>query len=177
MSHVHVIRTTLPDASEYAPYYGTYVSKVSAGDIVETLATQNEATIALVRSIPEDKGGARYAPGKWSIREVVGHVTDAERIFTYRALRFARADHTPLASFDENTYVTHSSFDDRTLSSLIDEFEAVRRATVLLFASMNAAEWMRVGTASTKEMSVRGVAWVTAGHELHHVGILKTRYL
>lgn len=177
MSHVHVIRTSPPEATEYAPYYGTYVGHVAPGDIVETLSTQSETTLALLRSIPEEKGGARYAPGKWSIREVIGHITDAERIFTYRALRFARADETPLAAFEENAYIANGSFDDRTLASLIDELEAVRRATVLFFASLNSAEWMRVGTASGKQMSVRGLAWVTAGHELHHVGILKTRYL
>lgn len=177
MSHVHVIRTTAPEASEFAPFYATYVGHVPGGDIVETLSTQNETTVALLRAIPEDKGGTRYAPGKWSIREVIGHVTDAERIFTYRALRFSRADATPLASFEENAYIANASFDDRTLASLIDEFEAVRRATVLFFASLNATEWMRIGTASNKPMSVRGVAWVTAGHELHHLGILKSRYL
>lgn len=177
MSHVHVIRTSPPEASEYAPYYGTYIGHVQPGDIVETLSTQGEATTALLRAIPEEKGGARYAPGKWSVREVIGHVTDAERIFTYRALRFARADQTPLAAFEENSYIANGSFDDRTLASLVDEFEAVRRATVLFFASLNSTEWMRVGTASNTQMSVRGLAWVTAGHERHHVGILQSRYL
>ncbi len=175
--HVHLIRTTRPDSSEYAPFYATYVGHVPNGDIVETLATQHDATLALLRSLPEESGGRRYAPGKWSVREVIGHVSDAERIFSYRALRFARGDETPLASFDENAYVANASFDDHPLSSLIDELEAVRRATVLLFASLNATEWMRTGVASKNAMSVRALAWVAAGHELHHVGLLKTRYL
>lgn len=175
--HVHLIRTTRPEASEYAPFYGTYVGHVPGGDIVERLSTQHEATMTLLRSISDDAAGSRYAPGKWSVREVVGHMVDAERIFTYRALRFARADETPLAAFDENSYVANASFDDRPLASLADEFEAVRRATVLLFAGMNATEWMRRGVASKNEISVRALAWVTAGHELHHVGILRTRYL
>ncbi|MBK6487741.1 MAG: DinB family protein [Gemmatimonadetes bacterium] len=175
--HVHLIRTTRPDASEYAPFYGTYVGHVPGGDIVETLSIQHEGTLALLRSISDDAAGSRYAPGKWSVREVVGHMADTERIFAYRALRFARADETPLAAFDENSYVTNASFDDRPLSSLTDEFEAVRRATVLLFAGMNATEWMRRGIASKNSMSVRALAWVSAGHELHHVGILRTRYL
>lgn len=177
MSHVHVIRTTRPEATEYAPYYGGYVGHVPTGDIVETLSTQAEGTLAFLRTIGEETSLARYAPGKWSIREVVGHIIDAERIFTYRALRFARNDETALASFDENAYITNASFDDRTLASLCDEFEAVRRASVLLFASLNANEWVRRGIASNNAMSVRALAWVTAGHELHHVGIVKTRYL
>lgn len=177
MSHVHVIRTTRPDASEYAPYYGTYVGHVSGGDIVETLSTQLDATLTLVRDLSDEAAGARYAPGKWSVREVIGHLIDAERVFTYRAMRFARADETALASFDENAYVANASFDDRPLGSLADEFEAVRRATVLLFGAMNATEWMRRGSASNSIMTVRSLAWVTAGHELHHLGILRTRYL
>lgn len=177
MSHVHVIRTTRPEPTEYAPYYGGYVGHVPAGDVVETLSTQGQASLAFLRAIDEEKSLSRYAPGKWSMREVVGHMIDAERIFTYRALRFARNDETALASFDENAYVASASFDDRTLASLCDEFEAVRRASVLLFASLNGTEWMRRGIASNNGMSVRALAWVTAGHELHHVGILRTRYL
>lgn len=177
MSHVHVIRTTRPEATEFAPYYGRYVGHVPNGDIVETLSTQHEGTLRLLRSLPEEKGDLRYAPGKWSVRQVVGHLVDAERVFTYRALRFARADATALPSFDENAFVENASFDDRTMGSLLDEFEAVRRASVLLFASMNATEWMRRGVASSNPMSVRAAAWVTAGHELHHLDILRTRYL
>ncbi|MCC6876592.1 MAG: DinB family protein [Sandaracinaceae bacterium] len=174
---MHLIRTARPDASEYAPFYGTYVGHVPGGDIVETLSIQHEGTLALLRSISDDAAGSRYAPGKWSVREVVGHMADTERIFAYRALRFARADETPLAAFDENSYVANASLDDRPLASLTDEFEAVRRATVLLFAGLTATEWMRRGTASKNVMSVRALAWVTAGHELHHVAILRTRYL
>lgn len=177
MSHVHLIRTTRPETTEYAPYYAGYVGQVSTGDVVENLSTQHEATLGLLRGIGEEQSLARYAPGKWSIREVVGHLIDAERIFTYRALRFARADETALAPFDENAYIANASFDDRSLASLCDEFEAVRRASVLLFASLNGTEWMRRGIASNNPMSVRALAWVTAGHELHHVGILRTRYL
>jgi len=177
MSHVHVIRTTRPDSTEYAPYYGKYIEHVPTGDVVETLSTQHEETLDLLQGIGEGKAGHRYAPGKWSIREVVGHVSDAERIFSYRALRFARADETALASFDENAFVTNASFDDRTLASLVDEFEAVRRATVLLFASLNATEWLRRGTASNNPMSVRAAAWVIAGHERHHLALLRQRYL
>ncbi len=177
MSHVHLIRTSRPEPTEYAPFYGRYVGQVPNGDIVESLSTQLDATLRLLRALPEEKGGVRYAPGKWSVREVLGHLIDAERIFTYRALRFARADETALASFDENAFVANASFDERTMASLLDELEAVRRASILLFAAMNAAEWMRRGVASGNPMSVRAAAWVTAGHELHHLDILKSRYL
>lgn len=177
MSHVHVIRTSRPDAAEYAPYYGGYIARVPTGDVVETLSTQQEGTLDLLRGLSEDQGSTRYAPGKWSIRELVGHLTDTERIFAYRALRFSRADETALASFDENAYVANASFDARSLTGLCAEFEAVRRASVLLFASFDSEEWMRRGVASNNVMSVRALAWVTAGHELHHLEILRTRYL
>lgn len=177
MSHVHLIRTTRPENTEHAPYYGTYISLVAPGDVVETLDTQVESTLALVRTIPEERGGLRYAPGKWSVRELLGHVTDAERIFTYRALRFARGDETPLAGFDENSFIANSRLDARTLASLCEELEAVRRSSVLLFQSFDATEWLRRGTANGYPMSVRALAWTCAGHERHHMEILKSRYL
>lgn len=177
MSHVHVIRTTRPESTEHSPYYAQYIARVPAGDIVETLSTQQDATIDLLRALPAEKGGARYAPGKWSVREVVGHLIDAERIFTYRALRFARGDETALPSFDENRYVANAKTDARTMDGLCDEFEAVRRASVLLFASFDSEEWLRRGIASDAVTSVRALAWISAGHELHHVEILRTRYL
>jgi len=177
MSHVHVIRTTRPDSTEHVPYYGKYVALVPTGDVVETLSAQQDETLAMLRDLPEDQGGVRYAPGKWSVREVVGHLTDSERIFSYRALRFARADETELAGFDENTYVAKSHLDARSLRSLCDEYEAVRRSTVLLFASFDGEEWMRRGTANAAPVSVRALAWICAGHELHHREILRTRYL
>jgi len=169
-------RATRPAAEEYAPYYGTYVSRVGDGDIVRTLKAQIGPTAALLRAIPESRAGHRYAPGKWSIREVIGHLTDAERIFAYRALRFARSDDTALPGFDENAFVANARFDDRTLASLVDEFAAVRAATIAQFEGFFPEEWVRSGTASGKVMSVRALAWVIAGHELHHLGILKERY-
>jgi hypothetical protein len=170
-------RATRPAPDEYAPYYGTYISKVSDGDVVRTMKTQIGDTLAYLRAIPESKGGHRYAPGKWSIREDVGHLCDAERVFLYRAMRFARNDSTPLPGFDENAFVTASRFDDRTLASLVAEFEAVRGATVPFLDALFPEEWTRHGTASGKGMSVRGLAWVIAGHELHHLDVLRTRYL
>lgn len=169
-------RTTRPAPDEYAPYYGTYVSKVADGDVVATLKAQINGTLAYLRAIPESRAGHRYAEGKWSIREVIGHLADGERIFAYRALRFARNDETALPGFDENAFVANARFDDRTLASLLDEFAAVRAATVAQFDAFFPDEWQRGGTASGKHMSVRALAWVIAGHELHHLGILKERY-
>ncbi len=169
-------RTTRPLPTEYAPYYGAYVARVPDGDVVETLRTQIAATLTAVRAQGEAIGGRRYAEGKWTVREVLGHIIDTERIFAYRALRFARADETELASFDENTYVANGFHDARSVSSLCEEFELVRRSNVALFDTLNATEWQRSGIASKNRMSVRALAWVTAGHELHHLHILTTRY-
>ena len=169
-------RTTRPAPDEYAPYYGTYISKVADGDVVQALKQQVTGTVAYLRAIPESRAGHRYAEGKWSIREVVGHLADAERIFAYRALRFARNDSTALPGFDENAFVANSRFDDRTLGSLIDEFAAVRAASIAQFDGFFPEEWLRGGTASGKHMSVRALAWVIAGHELHHLEVLRTRY-
>ncbi len=171
------VRATRPAADEYAPYYGTYVGRVADGDIVQTLASQVDGTLALLRSIPESRAGHRYAQGKWSIRELVGHVCDTERIFAYRALRFARGDQTPLPGYDENEFVANSRLDQRTLGSLVAEFEVVRRGTRVLLDNLFADEWVRRGNANGKEMTVRAMAWIIAGHELHHMGILKERYL
>jgi uncharacterized damage-inducible protein DinB len=166
-----------PGADEYAPYYGTYIGKVPDGDLRSMLSTQLAETLALIRSIPESRGGHRYAPDKWSVREVLGHLADSERIFSYRALRIARGDATPLPGFEQNDYVPAGGFDARTLRDLADELAAIRQATIHLFAHLDAAAFERRGTASGKPVSVRALAYIIAGHELHHVGILKTRYL
>jgi uncharacterized damage-inducible protein DinB len=166
-----------PGSDEYAPYYEKYVSLVPAGDIVETLERQAADTLALLRSIPEEKASSRYEPGKWSIKEVVGHITDGERVFAYRALRFARDDRTPLSGFEQDDYVRSANFDSRTLASLVEEFESVRVSTLSLLRSLDAAAWQRRGTASDNQVSVRALAHIIAGHELHHVQILRDRYL
>ncbi len=166
-----------PASSEHAPAFQKYIDRVSGGDILAVLGGQIGETRALIASIPESEGGHRYAPGKWTIREVIGHLSDAERIFAYRALRFARADATPLCGFDENTYIAPGGFDNRTLADLTDEYAAVRRATVTLFRGLDADAWTRRGTANQSECSVRALAWIIAGHERHHVSILRERYL
>ncbi len=166
-----------PGTDEYSPYYGTYIGKVPDGDLRSMLSSQLAETLALIRSIPESRGGHRYAPDKWSIREVLGHLADSERIFSYRALRIARGDATPLPGFEQNDYVPVGRFDARSLRDLADELAAIRQATIHLFAHLDQAALERRGTASGKSVSVRALAYIIAGHELHHVGILKTRYL
>jgi hypothetical protein len=170
-------RETRPEASEHAPYYTRYIALVSDGDVVDKLAGQLPGTLGFLRSLDEETGGRRYAPDKWSIRQVIGHLADSERIFSYRALRFARNDPTELPGFDEGTFVANGTFDARSLASLCDEYEAVRAASVAFFSSLDANEWARRGVANNNVMSVRALAWVLAGHELHHVDIIRTRYL
>jgi uncharacterized damage-inducible protein DinB len=169
--------TERPDAGEYGAFYAGYVARVPEGDIVATLATQAEATLALLRGLADSAAGHRYAPGKWSIREVLGHMADTERVFAYRLMRFARGDATALPGFDENAWMAPAEFDARTLPSLLAEFAAVRNATVALLAGLPADAWTRGGTASGHHVSVRALAWMTAGHELHHRQILEARYL
>jgi len=167
---------TRPDASEYAPYYGTYVGTVPEGDLLQILEDQHRDTQALLGGLSEAQALHRYAPGKWSVKEVVGHLTDAERVFSYRALRFARGDAKPLQGFDENAWVPPGKFDARPLADLAAEFAVVRRATVALFRSLDAAALERRGVASDNLVSVRALAYIIAGHERHHVDILHERY-
>ena len=171
--------TTLarPEPTEYAPHYGVYISQVPEGDILDLLEHQLADTLALLSGMSEERSRYRYAPGKWSIREVVGHVADSERVLTYRALRFARGDRTPLPSFDENAYVANANFDERPLADLVAELEAVRRATVAFFRGLPTEAFERRGTASGYENSVRGLLYAIAGHERHHARILRERYL
>jgi hypothetical protein len=166
-----------PQASEYAPYYEKYISRVPDGDIVGTLGKQLEETLALIHGIPESRGDFRYAEGKWSIKELLGHVIDSERVFAYRALRFGRGDTTPLSGFEQDDFVRGADFNKRSLSDLAEEFEHVRRSTILLLANLDASAWDRRGAANDNEVSVRGLAFIVAGHERHHVEVLRTRYL
>src|SRR3954464_5463452 len=158
---------TRPQTTEHLPYYERYVSLVPAGDVLKTLAGQLDSTLATLRSIPEGRANFRYAPDKWSVKELVGHVIDAERIFAYRALRFARHDRTELSGFEQDDYVRHATFDDCELSDLIDEFEHVRRGNLLMLRQLSEDAWARRGVASDAEVSVRALAFIMAGHELH----------
>ena len=166
-----------PDATEYSPYFGRYIALVPDGDLLETLARQLDETAWLLRGVTERGGDFRYADGKWSIKEVVGHLADTERIFAYRALRFARGDGTPLPGFDENLFVANARFTERTLADLMAELRAVRAATIALFSGLAPDELERRGVANGQPMSVRAAAYNIAGHERHHVAILRERYL
>jgi hypothetical protein len=165
-----------PEAAEYAPHYHPYIARVPDGDIVELLRAGGRELLDGIGRIPEERGGHRYGPDKWTIREVIGHVIDAERIFSYRALRFARADQTLLPGFDENEFVKTAGSDQRTLADLAREFAAVRESSVLMFDSFPDQVWARSGTASGVAMSVRAAAYVVAGHPRHHLTILRERY-
>jgi hypothetical protein len=170
------VRSNRPEAGEFDPYYAQYINRVPEGDITSLLEQQIRETGAALRALPASRGTYRYAEGKWSIGEVIGHLTDAERIFAYRAIRIARADKTPIEGFDENAYVPAGEFDRRSLADLIAEFEAVRQATVTLARGLPPASWTRIGTANGKEISVRALIYVTAGHERHHLNTLRERY-
>jgi len=166
-----------PDSPEYAPYFEKYISLVPEGEIVMTLGLQIESTLSLIRGLSAAQGDLRYAPGKWSVKEVIGHLIDAERIFAYRALRFARNDATPLPGFDENSFVADAGFGSRSLGDLAEEFEYTRKSNVCLFKNLDGDSSLRLGVASDNKLSVRAIAHIIAGHELHHVGILRSRYL
>ncbi|MDQ3907550.1 MAG: DinB family protein [Acidobacteriota bacterium] len=166
-----------PEAGEYAPYYERYVALVPEGDIVETLERQSADTLSLLRSLTEEQGASRYAEGKWSVKEVVGHIIDTERVFTYRALCVARGDQTPLPGYDQDDYARASNADSHTLASIAEHFRSVRAATLSLFRSFDAEAWRRRGTANNSVVTPRAIAHIVAGHELHHVGILRERYL
>ena len=166
-----------PAPTEYAEYYGRYIALVPEGPIVDVLREQIADTLDLIRALPESRGDHRYAPDKWSVKEVLGHVIDAERVFSYRALRFGRNDPTPLPGFDEKVYAPAGNFGARTLASLLGELETVRRATLYLLEGLPAEAWSRSGVASEYPVSVRALAYIIAGHERHHRSVLAERYL
>lgn len=165
-----------PAADEYAPYYGRYIAQVPTGDILHQLDRQREDVLARFRGVPESKGAHRYAPGKWSVRQVVCHLSDTERIMAYRALRIARGDATPLPGFDENAYAPESGADAVPLAELVAEFADVRRASLALFRHLPPDAWTRRGMASESPFSARALAWIIVGHPIHHLGVLREKY-
>jgi hypothetical protein len=169
-------RSVRPDSSEYGEWYKGYVARVPEGDIVASLRDGQDRMKEILGTLPESIGDHRYAEGKWTVRTVIGHMIDAERIFSYRALRIARGDATPLPSFDENAFAVTAESDDRRVVELVAELLAVRDSTTRLFASFPDAAWPRTGTASNTPVTVRAIAYIIAGHALHHLSILKDRY-
>ena len=165
-----------PAPDEFFAYYGKYVALVPGEDALPALRDQIVETARLLTPLDETKALHRYAPGKWSVKEVVGHLSDAERVFAYRALRMGRRDATPLSGFDESAYVPAGEFDARPLLEILREYETVRAATLALFQGMSRETLLFRGTANGKEITVRALAWIMAGHELHHRGLLVERY-
>jgi len=166
-----------PQPGEYAPYYDRYISLVPGSDVLAALEDQRRQMLLLLSGRTESDGDLRYAPEKWSLKEVLGHISDTERIMSYRALRISRGDATPLEGFEQDDYVRNGPFARRPLADLIEDYIAVRRATISLFRNLDEAAWTRRGVASKNEVTVRALAFIIAGHELHHRKILEEKYL
>lgn len=165
-----------PGEEEYAPFYAGYVSQVTEDDPLAVMEHQARVTQEVLRAIPEERSLFRYAPGKWSIREIAGHLADTERVMSYRALRFARADSRPLQGFDENHYVAHAGFDRIPLADLAETLADLRRATLALFRQLEPEAWSRLGEANGNPVTVRALAYIIPGHERHHLRVLRERY-
>lgn len=165
-----------PQPGEYASYYEKYISLIPGDDILSTLEAQRLQTTQLLAARSEREGNFRYAPDKWTVKEVVGHISDSERIFMYRALRISRGDQTPIEGFEQDDYVRNGNFSSRTLADLAEEFSHVRSATLALLSSLGEEAWPRRGVANKNEVTVRALAYITAGHELHHRRILEEKY-
>lgn len=168
--------TRPPEADEYAPFYAPYVALVRGRDPLGVLKRQIPALRAVCAGLPDAQARARYAPGKWSLKEVVGHLADVERVFAYRMLRIVRGDATPLSGFDENAYVEAAGFDERSLRSLLIELETVRAATLRLVETVPDGRWAARGVANGVEVSARALLYITAGHIEHHFNVLRERY-
>ncbi len=166
-----------PQPEEYAAYYDRYISLVRDPDILTALDEQRRETLLWLSGRPEADGQIRYAPGKWSVKEVLGHVNDTERIMSYRALRIARGDATPMEGFEQDDYVRNGPFAKCTMAALIEDYIAVRRATISLLRNLDNAAWSRRGIASNNEVTVRSLAYIIAGHELHHRSVIQEKYL
>jgi uncharacterized damage-inducible protein DinB len=167
--------TGRPEPGEYAAYAADDIALVSGDDAVEALRATARETLALFGGLPDER--ITYAPGKWTLKEVLGHLIDDERIFAYRALCVARADMRPLPGFDEKDYVAATSFESRTFADLLREYTIVRESTIAFFESLTPTEWLRRGVVNGYEASVRGLVFHIAGHELHHLRIIRERYL
>lgn len=169
--------TTAPDRTEAAEYYFTYIDKVGPGDICRILEEQLAETLPQLEAISEERSLHRYAPDKWSIREVLSHLNDGERLFVFRGFWFARGFDTPLPSFDQDVAVSVAGADSRSWRSHVEEFRVIRASTLAFFRNLPSEAWTRRGVASGYPFTVRALAYITAGHVTHHMGILKERYL
>lgn len=168
---------TRPEKSEYAEFYAGYVSHVTEAAIFPAIKEQISEVEKFFAEITEEKGAFAYAEGKWTIKELLGHLIDGEKILAYRALRIARSDKTPIEGYDENTYIENGNFNDLPIAALIEEFVLVRKANVRFFESLPEKAWTRIGTANGKEFSVRALAFIIVGHVRHHLQVIRERYL
>jgi hypothetical protein len=164
-----------PAPTEYASFYGTYMKLVPESDILNVLRNQHSQVVSQWRSIAEKDSTILHPPYTWTIKQVIGHISDGERVFSYRALRIARGDATPLAGFDENQFALAADIKTAALAKLVDEFDAVRQASFALFSNLLPASWARTGTANENPVSVRALAWIMAGHVRHHDAIIRKR--
>ena len=166
-----------PNADEYFEYYGKYIARVPDGDVRDHMRTQLSETISLLSGVADAKAEKAYAAGKWTLKEALLHMSDAERVFGYRMLRIARGDATPLPGFEQDEWVPHSCANKRLMANLVMEFAAVRASTLALMDSLSPEAWLRKGTASGHSISARALAYIAAGHERHHLTIIRERYL
>lgn len=166
-----------PDTGEYAAYFMPYINLVPEGDLLQILKRQSEELSELLQGVSEEQAGYRYAPGKWSLKEVLGHIADTERVMSYRLLRVARGDATPLPGFDENLFVSGAAFDRIPLQALLEDFKRVREATLSLLSTLPEEAWTRRGVINNTETTARALAYILAGHELHHRKVIEERYL
>lgn len=166
-----------PAETEYYAYYKTYMARVPEEEILAPMESQLEEFRRALQEIGEEQSRFRYAAGKWSIREVVGHLIDSERLFAYRALCISRGEQTPLPGFDENSYIANSAYADTPLAELLRELQLLREANLILFRRLTLDQWHRRGVANGKEVTVRALAWIIVGHFRHHEAVLKERYL
>lgn len=166
-----------PQTTDFAPHFAKYIMLVPDGDLVEILEAQQRNTRLLLESLTDEQANFRYAPDKWTIKQALGHMNDAERVFSYRLLRIARGDQTPLPGFEQDEYIEPSGAASRKLADLLDEFGAIRRSTIALVRSLDDAAWLRRGTASGNSISALSLALIIVGHERHHQKIFEEKYL
>jgi hypothetical protein len=167
----------IPQRDEAAPYYFRYIDLIDDGNILQVLRTQMEEALALFSGISEEKSLHRYQPEKWSLRQLLGHINDAERVFTYRALSFARGDAGPLPGFDQDPWVSAGQAEAHTWASHMEDFQAVRLSTMTMLRNFPAEAWEKRGVASDNSISVRALAFIMAGHVAHHLAVMREKYL
>ena len=168
---------TRPYLSDFPNFYQGYVNTIESDNILQTLQSQQDKTVSFFENLTEEQGNFAYADGKWTIKEVLGHLVDTERVFVFRALSFARGEEQSLPGFDENTYVPAGRFSDRKLESLIEEYRSVRQSTITFFQNLRDEDWSKTGIANNGNFTVNSIAFIIAGHNEHHINILSERYV